>query len=174
MGATGSPPRDRNLLIGLSVRSPLPAPEARRLPYVALVGVLLVLYFAREVLVPLALALLFSFLLGPVVRRLERRGLGRVPAVLAVAAAFFCCAALLGWVMVSQVVELAGRVPGYQGNIQHKIEALRGHGGSLQTAARVLEKLQRNATETKPGETPAPKGGGPAAADGAADTIARA
>ena len=156
------------------MRSPLPAPEARRLPYGAIVGVLLVLYFAREVLVPLALALLFSFLLGPVVRRLERGGLGRVPAVLAVAVAFFCCAALLGWLMVSQVVELAGKVPGYQGNIQHKLEALHGRGGSLQTAAQVLEKLQKNASETKPSATPAPKGGSPAAAERTVDALARA
>ena len=156
------------------MRSPLPAPEARRLPYGALAGCLVVLYFAREVLIPLALALLFSFLLGPVVRRLERRGLGRVPAVLAVAAAFFCGAALLTWVMVSQVIDLAGKVPGYQGNIQHKMEALRGHGGSLQTAARVLEKLQQRETEAAPADAPAPKGGGPAAADRAADTLAQA
>ena len=156
------------------MRSPLPAPPARRLPYGAVVGVLLVLYFAREVLIPLALAMLFSFLLGPVVRRLERHGLARVPAVLAVAAAFFCGAALLGWLMASQVVELAGKVPGYQGNIQHKLEALHGGGGSLQTAAQVLEKLQKNAAETKPAETPGPEGASPAAAERAADPVARA
>ncbi len=50
------------------MRSPLPVPVARRLPYGALAGTVVVLYFAREVLVPLAVALLFSFLLGPVVR----------------------------------------------------------------------------------------------------------
>ena len=142
------------------MRSPLPAPPARRLPYGVLAGVLAVLYLAREVLVPLALALLFSFLLGPVVRRLERRGLGRVPSVLAVAAAFFCFAALLGWLTVSQVVDLAGKVPGYQGNIQHKIEALRGQGGSLQTAAHVLEKLQQKAAESSAGDPSVGKDGG--------------
>ncbi len=134
------------------MRSPLPAPQARRLPYGVLVGVIVILYFAKEVLIPLALALLFSFLLGPVVRRLERLGLGRVPGVLTVAAGFFCLAALLGWMMVSQSIELAGKVPSYQGNIQHKLEALRGRGGSFQTAAHVLEKLQQNASEASPAE----------------------
>ena len=44
----------------------------------ALVIVVAVLYLAREVLIPLALAILFSFVLAPVVRRLERWHLGRV------------------------------------------------------------------------------------------------
>ena len=122
------------------------------MPYAAIVGVLLVLYFAKEVLVPLALALLFSFLLGPVVKRLERRGLGRVPAVLACACTFFCLFGLLGWIMASQVVDLAGKVPGYQGNIEHKIKSLRSQGGSLQAAAHVIEKLQQNATENLPAD----------------------
>ena len=121
---------------------------------------------------PLALALLFSFLLGPVVRRLERHGFatgaggagGR-------RGSFFCCAALLGWLMVSQVVELAGRVPGYQGNIQHKLEAL--HGG-MAARSRPPRKSSKSSRRTRPNPSrptrPAPKGGGPAAADRGAST----
>ncbi len=155
------------------MRSPLPAPQARRLPYGVLVSVVAVLYFAKEVLIPLALALLFSFLLGPVVRRLERWRLGRVPAVLAVAVTFFCFAGLLGWLMVGQAIDLAGKVPGYQGNIQHKIDSLRGHGGSFQTAAHVLERLQQKATEANPSDSP-PEKSGDRKADRAADTLAGA
>ncbi len=125
------------------MQSPLPAPHPRRLPYGVLIGGVAVLYFAKEVLIPLALALLFSFLLGPLVRRLERCGFWRVPAVLAVAAAFFCVFGLVGWLTATQVMDLAAKVPGYQDNIQHKIESLRGHGGSLQTAAKVIETLEK-------------------------------
>ena len=125
------------------MRSPLPAPHSRRLPYGVLVGVLAALYLAREVLIPLALALLFSFLLGPLVRRLERHGFGRVPAVLGVALTFFCAFALVGWLTASQVIDLAGKVPTYQEHIQHKLNALRGRGGSLQKAVQVIETVQK-------------------------------
>ena len=103
------------------MRTPLPAPRSRPLPYGVLVGIVAVLYLAKEVLFPLALAILFSFLLGPVVRRLERLGLWRVPSVLAVTAGFFGIFAGIGWVTTHQVIDLAGKLPSYQSNIQHKL-----------------------------------------------------
>jgi len=39
------------------------------------------LYFARDVVIPITLAILLSFLLAPAVRWLRRWHLGRVPAV---------------------------------------------------------------------------------------------
>jgi predicted PurR-regulated permease PerM len=51
-------------------------------PIIASLLVVAALYFAREILVPLAVAVLLSFLLTPSVRRLERWKLGRVPSVL--------------------------------------------------------------------------------------------
>ena len=130
------------------MRSPLPAPHSRQLPYGALIGVVAALFFAREVLIPLALALLFSFLLGPLVRRLERHGLSRVPAVLGVAFTFFCVFGLIGWLTASQIIDLAGKVPAYQEHIQHKFDALRGRGGALQKAVQVIETVQKQAADT--------------------------
>ena len=129
------------------MRSPLPAPHSRRLPYGVLVGVVAALFFAREVLIPLALALLFSFLLGPPVRRLERHGLGRVPAVLGVAFTFFCVFGLVGWLTASQIIDLAGKVPTYQSHLQHKLDSLRGRGGTLQKAVQVIETVQKQAAD---------------------------
>ncbi len=123
--------------------TPLPAPRARSLPYGVLVGIVAVLYFAREVLVPLALAVLFSFLLGPVVRKLERRGLWRVPAVLGVTTAFFGIFAAVGWITAHQVIDLAGKLPAYQDNIQRKLQDLQGQGGTLKTAAKVLANIEK-------------------------------
>jgi len=54
----------------------------RNTSVVALLVVTAVLHFARDVLIPLALAILLSFLLAPAVRRLERRKLGRVASTL--------------------------------------------------------------------------------------------
>ena len=118
------------------------------------------LYLAREVLVPLALAILFSFLLGPVVRRLERVGLWRVPAVLAVTVAFFGIFAAVGWMTAHQVVALADKLPAYQGNIQHKLQALSGRGGAFKTAATVLANIEKKseapAATPETGQPPVP------------------
>ncbi len=142
------------------MRSPLPVPHSRQLPYGVLIGCLAALYFAKEVLIPLALALLFSFLLAPLVRRLERFGLWRVPSVLLVAAAFFCVFGLVGWLTATQVMDLAAKVPGYQDNIQHKLDALRGHGGSLQKAVQVIETVEKKAADNgkEPAASPSPNG----------------
>ncbi len=142
------------------MRTPLPAPHSRPLPYGVLVGIVAILYFAKEVLFPLALAILFSFLLGPVVRRLERIGLWRVPSVLAVTAGFFGIFAGVGWVTTHQVIDLAGKLPGYQSNIQHKLEALQKHGGAIKSAATVLGNIEKKsaapATTPAAGESSAP------------------
>ncbi|MCY2966598.1 MAG: AI-2E family transporter [Planctomycetota bacterium] len=79
------------------------------------------LFLAKGVLVPLTLAVLLSFLLSPVCDWLERRGLGRIPAVFAtviVGGAIFGAAT---WTAVAQMSELAPRVPEYQKNIHDKL-----------------------------------------------------
>ncbi len=146
--------------------SPLPAPRIRRLPLSALVLTLVVLYLAKEVLVPLALAVLFSFLLGPQIRRLEHWGFRRVPAVMLVTAVFFCFFAVVGWITASQVMDLAAKIPAYQGNIQSKLEALRGQGGSLRSAADVLARISQRANETAVATAPGGTAHGSAGAAG--------
>ena len=72
------------------------------------------LYFAREVLVPVALAVLFSFVLAPFVIRLQS---WRVPRTLSVLSAVFVGFSIifsLGGLMVSQANRLAEELPGYQ------------------------------------------------------------
>ena len=155
------------LATATAMRSPLPVPHSRRLPYGVLVGVVATLYFAKEVLIPLALALLFSFLLGPLVRRLERCGLRRVPSVLLVAAAFFCVFGSVAWLTVAQVMDLAAKVPGYQDNIQHKFESLRGHGGTLQKAVQVIETVEKKAADSNHDPANAREPAAPAATDNA-------
>ena len=51
---------------------------------VVTVSVVAALYVARSVFIPIALAIFFTFVLGPLVARLERRGLGRTIAVVLV------------------------------------------------------------------------------------------
>src|SRR5437762_7243791 len=105
--------------------------SSRVAPFVTLCLVVATLYFAQEVLIPLVLALLLTFLLLPAVRYLERKRLGRIGSVLAVVAVAFALIFALGWVVANQVVEVAENLPQYQDEIVRKVHALRGHGSSL-------------------------------------------
>ncbi len=114
-------------------------------------GVVLVvaaLYFGRPVLVPLALALLFSFLLTQPVTVLERRGLPRVAAVGVIVCLIACLLAAVTWKTVDQLSELVLNLPQYKENLRGKIESLRGSGSSViktleRTVSEVSDELKR-------------------------------
>jgi len=137
-----------------------------------LVGAALVvaLYFGREVLLPIALSVLLSFVLAPPVRLLRRLRLPNFAAVAAVV--FLACSIIFGLatLMFAQVSQLAGELPSYQANLREKIHDLRGvatASGTLEQASQVLRNLQREldrpqrtnpttTTETNPPERPIP------------------
>ena len=81
------------------------------------------LYFAKEVLLPLALAILLSFLLAPLVTRLEKWGSRRIPAVLVVVAVAFSALGGLGYLLAYQIYDIAYRLPEYKDNIVAKVES---------------------------------------------------
>ncbi len=92
------------------------------------VGVVVVaaLYLGRDILVPITIAVLLSFVLAPLVNLLRRLRLGRIVAViLAVLLALSVIVAMFG-LIGSQVAQLAGDVPRYQSTIERKIEDVRG------------------------------------------------
>jgi predicted PurR-regulated permease PerM len=132
-------------------------PHKTRIPPIALVFlVIAALYFAREVLIPLAVAVLLAFLLTPAVRRLESWRLGRVPAVVVVTALGLALVGGLGWTVMAQLVEAITQLPGYRANIQKKAESFRGpSGGALARATRSVEELNKELTTSPPQETAA-------------------
>jgi predicted PurR-regulated permease PerM len=83
-----------------------------------------ILYFARGVLVPLAFALIFAFLLAPAVTTLNRIGVARVPAVIFIVMVATAAVAGAGWLMATQLAEVANQLPAYRVNIHRKLEAL--------------------------------------------------
>ena len=112
------------------------------------------LYFARLVLIPLALATLFAFLLGPLVNRLKRWGLGRFPSVVLVVLTSCLVVAVLGTVMATQIADLAHRMPEYEQNVRKKLQDLRSSGsGVINRVTRIV----RNVTDEL---TPPPPAGG--------------
>src|SRR6204780_3174775 len=119
-----------------------------------LVGVVIVaaLYFGREVLVPIALAILLSFILSPCVRLLQRAHFPRVVAVIAVGAVAFSAIFGLGTLMVSQVNGLAQDLPRYETTLSAKIGSLRGAAagtGTLERASEVLHDLSQEINKPK-------------------------
>jgi predicted PurR-regulated permease PerM len=118
------------------------------------------LYWLQAVLVPLALAVLLTFMLSPVVSALQRWGLGRVPAVLATALLGLSILGGIGWTVTRQLVTLADELPGYSQNIHRRIADLRGagKGGSVEkvqkAVADVVGEIQK--TDTSSATRPKP------------------
>ncbi len=97
--------------------------------FTLLVGIVIVaaLFLAREVLIPITLAVLLSFLLNPLVNLLRFLWLGRVLSVLlAVALGIVMILAVAG-LIGTQIADLASKVPEYTDTINHKIEAVRNY-----------------------------------------------
>ncbi len=89
------------------------------------VVVVAALYCARDVLIPVTLALLLSFLLAPLVSLLRRLHMARVPAVLLSIITALTLILALGLVIEQQVADLAPDLPQYQTTIDAKVQMLR-------------------------------------------------
>src|SRR3982750_3947489 len=93
-------------------------------PWITFAGsvlIIVVLYWAQSVLVPIALALLVSFVLTPPVTWLER-WLGRPASVIAVVSLVFVVLGLAAWGLEVKLGSLANDLPKYRVNIQKKID----------------------------------------------------
>jgi predicted PurR-regulated permease PerM len=116
------------------------ASASRKLPLVYVLAsvtvVLAGLYWARVVLLPVALAVLLTFVLNPVITMLHRWGVPRVVAVILVVVLAFVGLGGVGWVVTRQLMTLADELPRYRENLKGKVADLRqfGKGG-------VVEKL---------------------------------
>jgi len=116
---------------------------------IALLIAAAVLFFAREVLIPFALAGLLAFLLAPAVRRLERWKLGRVLSTCIVVAFGFSLIGAIASVAGVQAVSLAAKLPEYRKNVTAKIRDLRKPGeGKLAQAQKALKDLEKQADPT--------------------------
>jgi predicted PurR-regulated permease PerM len=118
----------------------------RLTPWITFAGcvlVIVVLYWAQAVLVPIALAILLTFVLTPPVSWLER-WVGRVPAVLVAVSLVFTVFGLAGWGLARQMDHLAEDLPRYRINILAKIADVRGagEGGAVQKLQETIEDIR--------------------------------
>ena len=114
-------------------RTPSPPKYARFILLGSVCVIVAALYFAQEVLIPVALAMLLTFLLTPVVARLERWRIPRPVAVVLVVVLAFGAIGALGYVVAQQVVELASNDDHYKDNIKAKASRLRPQSGPGRT-----------------------------------------
>ena len=108
------------------------------------VGIVAALYFGREVFIPIAIAILLSFVLAGPIRLLQGLGLGRRFPVIIVVVLAFAAILAVGAALVSQVTQLASDLPRYQSTIQQKVASLReattGH-GPLERFGRMIQDV---------------------------------
>jgi predicted PurR-regulated permease PerM len=140
---------------GRRYRSDLPAgrsvsPSASGTVVIGAIAVA-ALYFGREVLVPIALAFLLSFVLAPLIRLLRRLRIGHAPSVLVTVLLAFLVISGIGTLIGSQAAELAGNLALYESTITRKIESLQSEAtgsGIINRAATTLNDLKKEMTRT--------------------------
>src|ERR1039457_5283774 len=114
-----------------------------------------VLYFARDVVMPLSLALLLSFALGPLVLALRRWHFGRFPSVVAAVALAFVLIFGIGALIGGQLAQLAQNLPLYSYNMTAKVQSLRQAALGSRTFGPLSGMLKDLGSEImKPAETP--------------------
>jgi len=114
------------------------------------------LYFARVVLVPFALAMLFSFVLAPLVRLLEKRRLPRGLAVILVVILAMTTAVFVALQVTNQLVDVTAQLPTYRASVKNKIASLkRGNSMSVLKAREEISEFGTEMVEALPGSAQA-------------------
>ena len=119
--------------------------------------IIAMLYFGREIFVPIALAILLSFVLAPLVTMMQRIRVPRGLAVVSVAIFAFMLIFALGSLLATQLTQLAGDLPRYQSTISEKIQSFRDSKagrGTLERASDMLKDLGKEID--KPKDTASP------------------
>jgi len=130
------------------VRSEDFAASSKAVTLIAFVLAVAALYFGRQVLIPLALGLIFSFLLTPFVTQLEKLRLGRVPAAIVVMVCSLAIVCTLSWGVAGQLVEVMAHLSDYKSNLDTKIQSLHVHkDGNLSRATATVKELNRELGE---------------------------
>jgi predicted PurR-regulated permease PerM len=163
---------------GLIEMAKLCVAPARRTSLAILAGtvvgvvVIMGLYWAQTLLIPIALAVFLAFPLAPLVSALQRWHLGRRVSVVVVV---LCAALLLSgvvWIVKIELTSLANELPAYTENIQGKVKELRqmSRGVGMERLGKLSQVITgewQKASENLEGQaTDLPDGSLPAASEG--------
>ena len=110
--------------------------------------VVTILYVGRQLFIPITLAAMLTFLLAPLVGYIER-WIGRIAAVLIVAAMLFGVFGGAGWLLTRQLIDLAAKLPDYQTNIDNRLKAIRlPTGGAFGRFLHSVSELQKQSPDS--------------------------
>jgi predicted PurR-regulated permease PerM len=114
--------------------------------------IITMLYFGRDIIIPIAMAILLSFVLAPLVGLLQRSHVPRGIAVVGVVILAFALIFAMGSLLASQLTQLAGDLPRYQSTISDKIQSFRettAGRGTLERASGMLKDLSKELDKPK-------------------------
>lgn len=117
------------------------------------IAIVAALQLGRDVFLPLAIAMLITFALSPLVTRLRNIGLPMIASVLAAVTLAFAVIGMFGLVVAGQVGELAQQLPTFQGNIVEKLETLQDTGsenGLVARLSRMVAEINAQITSAVP------------------------
>ncbi len=124
--------------------------SSRLVQIAAAIVMIWALRYAKEVLIPIALAVLFSFLLAPLVSRLERAKLGRVASVLIVVLLTFAALGGVGYVVAGQMRDLSTHLQEYSTSIGRTIKNWKAHPGALGRMSDAVQQLSHDVAASQP------------------------
>jgi predicted PurR-regulated permease PerM len=126
--------------VGAAHLSPISSPELKSLLGIVVASMsVAALYFAQDVLIPIVLAVMLSFVLSPVVNFLQRLRLWRGPAVILTILATLALIGLIGTLIGSQAAALSSNAPQYARTIEAKVEGVQGY--ALKSIATITRQL---------------------------------
>ncbi len=123
-----------------------PLGGTRMLTFLTLAVVVTALYFGRDVLVPLALAVLLSFMLAPAVHWLRHIRAGRVAAVAVTVVVAFLAISAFAAIVAEEISLLGPELPEYRYNIEFEA-ASAPQGDTASTRRRRASPGRRRAEE---------------------------
>jgi predicted PurR-regulated permease PerM len=127
-------------------------------PFLVLAVTVLILFFARDLLIPFTFALTLAFLLAPAVSRLESRRIPRVLAVAITGILAFTIISAVGYIVARQLLNVARSLPDYRLSIQQKVASVHSPAEqALQNAATAVEDISGDLAKSAGTENTGPR-----------------
>ena len=153
LGVPAPPERSQPLQV-----APTSPPGSVTTVLVVAAAAIAALYLGRDVFIPLALSILISFALAPIVTRLRRLYLGRVPSVLLVVVTALVFLSAFAWLLAAQAITLAQSLPQHELNLRQKIQMLDPGAGTSGVFDRTADMLRRMSQELSQATGQSPQG----------------
>ena len=112
-----------------------------------------ILFFGREILIPIIFAIFLSILLGPCVRALQKLRFPKTLSILVVVFVTFSFLFAVTAIVATTITNLAGQLPQYEKNLRdkaHSLQYMTSGGTTVEKAANVLKDLSAELQQPNP------------------------